>query len=246
VAAARGSRLGEWTGDGGGASDGVSGRDGGGREWKRATRGGPTGVIVTSQLGGQIFGFDIDQNSNEGILSESQTVDGQGHTLAAVETFDQMTGAIIRIEKEVQGRGDDFVTLGVVGRSVGLVEHDHVVSLLNVERSFLVLDPLRRNRFTGMWTPPVGTDHIVTQVSRDQGIDEVAVFATDITNNFEPIMFSSNVAANTFGPVVTITDEDFVNGSDPKMAYDSATNQAVLGHAKLGNPFVEGRSRRSI
>jgi hypothetical protein len=56
---------------------------------------GVTGVIVQSQFGGQIFGFDIDQASNEGILCEAQTLEN-GRTHAAIETFDQTTGAIIR------------------------------------------------------------------------------------------------------------------------------------------------------
>jgi hypothetical protein len=200
---------------------------------------GVTGVIVQSQFGGQIFGFDIDQASNEGILCEAQTLEN-GRTHAAIETFDQTTGAIIRVVKETQAR-DDFITLGVVGHSVGLVEREHIVSFLNVVRSFSVLDPLRRNRITGEWTPPVGTDHLVSMVSRNQGIDNVAVYAMDISGQFKPTVFSSNVAANTFGPVVTITDQDFVSGGDPPMAYDSATNQAVLGHATLGNPFVPGK-----
>src|SRR5215470_15356528 len=57
---------------------------------------GPTGVIVTTQFGGQIFGFDIDQASNEGILCEAHDVSGN-KVLAAVETFDQTTGEIIRV-----------------------------------------------------------------------------------------------------------------------------------------------------
>ncbi len=59
---------------------------------------GPTGVIVQSRFGGQIFGFDIDQAGKEGILCEAQTLDN-GHTLAAVETFNQTTGAIIRVSR---------------------------------------------------------------------------------------------------------------------------------------------------
>ena len=54
---------------------------------------GPTGVIVQSQFGGQIFGFDIDQASNEGILCEAQTLEN-GRTHAAVETFSQTTGRL--------------------------------------------------------------------------------------------------------------------------------------------------------
>jgi hypothetical protein len=200
---------------------------------------GPTGVIVQSRFGGQIFGFDIDQAGNEGVLSEAQTLAG-GKVLAAVETFDQTSGAIIRVIKKTQSH-DDFITLGVVGNSVGLVEREHVVSLFHVIRTFSVLNPLSGNRITGTWTPPVGSDHLVSAVSRNQGTPNVAVFAEDISSNFQPTVFSSDVAANTFGPVVSITDQDFVSGGNPPMAYNSATNQAVLGHATLGNPFIPGK-----
>jgi hypothetical protein len=39
-------------------------------------------------------------------------------------------------------------------------------------------------------------------VSRSQGVPNVAVFAYDNSDNFIPYVFSSNVANNTFGPVV--------------------------------------------
>ncbi len=200
---------------------------------------GPTGVIVQSQFGGQIFGFDIDQAGNEGILCEAQTLDN-GRIHAAIETFDQPTGAIIKVIRETQTH-DDYATLGVVGNSVGLVEREHSTGHLNVVRTFGTLDPLRRNRISGMWTPPVGTDHLVTQVSRNQGVPNVAVYALDLSSHFRPTLFTSDVAGNTFGPVISISDQDFVNGGDPPMAYDSVANRAVLGHAKLGNPFVPGK-----
>ena len=87
-----------------------------------------------SKFGGQIFGFDIDQNGTEGVLSEATTL-SDGNVLAAVETFDQNTGKILGVITKTQTQ-DDFVTLGVVGSSVGLVEHEHVVSFLNVQRTF--------------------------------------------------------------------------------------------------------------
>lgn len=198
---------------------------------------GPTGIVVQSRFGGQIFGFDIDQASNEGILCEAHDVGNK--VLAAVETFDQTTGEIIRVVRK-QRSHDDFVTLGVVGQSVGLVEWEHVISFLNIERSFVTLDPLSGNRGTGRWTPPIDQNHLISEVSRNQGIDNVAVFAQDISSNFIPVVFSSNVAANTFGPAINITDQNFTSGGNPPIAYNPMTNQAVLGHAKLGNPFVPG------
>jgi hypothetical protein len=68
-----------------------------------------------------------------------------------------------------------------------------------------------------------------TGVSRSQGVTNVAVFAYDNSGNFIPYVFSSNVAANTFGPVVMITDSRNFGSVPPPIGYDSVTNQAILG-----------------
>ena len=62
---------------------------------------GPTGVIVHSQFGGQIFGFDIDQNGTEGLLAEAKSL-ANGNVLAAVETFDQASGHILNVVQLTQ------------------------------------------------------------------------------------------------------------------------------------------------
>src|ERR1019366_3708098 len=49
------------------------------------------------------------------------------------------------------------------------------------------------------------------------------------SGNFIPWVFSSNVAKNTFGPVVDITDSNTFGSVPPPLAYDSTTNQAILG-----------------
>src|SRR5881396_2845751 len=106
---------------------------------------GPTGsVIVQDRFGGQILGFDIDQAGDEGVLSEYRDLNN-GSVLAAVETFSQTTGQIIKVIVKTR-RQDDFVTLGVVGNSVGLVEREHPVSLGHVVRTFALLNPLSLNQ----------------------------------------------------------------------------------------------------
>ncbi len=184
-------------------------------------------VIVQSQFGGQIFGFDIDQNGTEGVLTEAQTL-SNGNVLAAVETFDQATGKILNVLAKTQTQ-DDFITLGVAGNSTGLVEWEHVVSFLNIRRSFGLINPLSGNKVTGKWTPPIGSQHLINQVSRNQGTTNNAVFAIDISGNFVPYVFSSNIAANTFGPVVQVTDSLNFGSVPPPIAYNSMTNQAILG-----------------
>lgn len=186
-------------------------------------------VFVHSQFGGQIFGFDIDQNGTEGVLSEAQTLGG-GKVLAAVETFDQKSGKITNVVTMTETT-DDFVTQGVVGNGVGLIEHEIGTSLFRVTRTFQVINPLSSNQFTGSWTPPIGSQHIIMPggVSRSQGVPNVAVFAYDNSDNFIPYVFSSNVAANTFGPVVKLSDPNDFASVPPPIAYDSVTNEAILG-----------------
>jgi hypothetical protein len=188
---------------------------------------GASPIFVHSKFGGQIFGFDIDQNGTEGVLAEAQT-QSNGDVLAAVETFDQKTGKILNVLIRTQTQ-DDFITLGVVATSVGLVEHEHVISFLNVQRTFNVINPLSGNKFTGRWTPPIGTKHLISSVSRNQGTTNNAVFAQDNSGNFIPYVFSSNVAANTFGPVIHITDSLNFGSVPPPIAYNSVTGQAILG-----------------
>ena len=49
-------------------------------------------------------------------------------------------------------------------------------------------------------------------------------------------VFSSNVAANTFGPIINLQDPIMTGGVPPLLAYDSVTNQAVLAQAQ-GAPY---------
>ena len=193
-------------------------------------------VIVDTRLGGQIFGFDIDPDGTEGILSEAQT-QGDGTVLAAVETFDQRTGQILRVVTQ-RTTQDDFVTLGVVGQHVGLVEYEHEVAFLDIERTFPILDPLAANHFTGRWQPPIDDHHLIEAVSRNRGTNTFVAYAYDNSESFQPQVFSSNITDGTFGPLIVMTDESFQTGLVPKLAYDESTKKALLGIQTIGNPFI--------
>jgi hypothetical protein len=190
---------------------------------------GPGQVIVHSKFGGEIYGFDIDQNGTEGLLAENKLL-ANGNVLAAVETFDQTTGDILSVVSETHNQ-DNFITLGVVGMSVGLAEQEQVQGGFVDKRIFKTLNPLDTNKLNGTWTPPIGTEHLIMPagVSRNQGVTGNAVFAYDNSGNFIPYVFESNVAANTFGPVVQITDSLNFGSVPPPIGYDSVTNEAILG-----------------
>lgn len=193
-------------------------------------------IFVISKFGGSIFGFDIDQNGTEGVFSEGQTLPN-GNTLAAVETFDQATGKIVKVVKKTDNSLDDFVTHGIVGTSIGLVEHQIVPQLYISKRVYKELNPLDANKFTGKWKTPLTKDDIIIGVSRDQGFPTTAVFAFK-NGQFTSFVFAANLAAKTIGPIVNLTDQIFGFNYSPMMAYDTVTNQAVIASSTgaVGGP----------
>ncbi len=200
------------------------------------TPAGPGNTIVHSRFGGQIFGFDIDQNGTEGVLSEAQLLQS-GKVLAAVETFDQATGKILKVVTKLQTE-DDFVTLGIVGTSVGLVEHEHVTGIYVSKRIYEQMNPLDSNKFTGSWKAPLKYDDIIVGLSQSQGFATTAILAFENGGNNNTFVFGSNVAANTFGPLIALTDPVFYFSNGPVMDYDTKTNQAVVASSlgEVGGP----------
>lgn len=190
---------------------------------------GPGNVIVTPALGGTIFGFDIDQNGTEGLLSEALTT--AGGTTYATETFNQATGDIVKVVRKGESAdgGDDDVTWGVVGSSVGLVEHQHSPTFDHLETTFQVLNPLEGNQFTGSWPAPGKKAAEIEGVSRNQGTRVNAFQVFDFTRMMLYV-YGSNVAGNKFGPVMQITSTLGIIG------LNTSTNTAVLA-VLGGNPF---------
>ncbi len=190
---------------------------------------GPTNIVVNTALGGFILGYDIDETGNEGVLAESAALAG-GVQNVAVETFDQKTGKIIKTVIQQMNTKNDFVSLGIVGNSVALLEFEHVTRLFVDGRKYGTINPLDSNKIGPAWTPPLTVDDLIQSVSEDQGQPNTAVmFFNNTGNAFNSWVFSSNVAANTFGTPIEITNSVFDFNNSPVMAYDSATNQAVLG-----------------
>lgn len=193
-------------------------------------------ITVKDKFGGQIFGYGVDQNGTEGILSESVLLP-DGNLLVATETFDQSTGKIVKVVTKKTETQDDFVAWGVVGKHVGLFEQEHVQGIFVVKRTFDILSPLAGNRVTGKWTPPVdGKTQLLEDVEGNQGTPNVAAMASPYAccGRF---VFGSDVAANKFGPVIQINDPILNASVPPVLAFDSKHNRAVLAQAQ-GAPFT--------
>jgi hypothetical protein len=79
-----------------------------------------------------------------------------------------------------------------------------------------------------MWTPPLGTDELLWGVSESQGQPMTAIMIIENDGNAESFVLSSNVAANSFGPEVGLTDPIFDFDNSPVMAFDPVTSTAVV------------------
>lgn len=181
------------------------------------------GPALHTAFGGFVLGYDIDSTGTEGILAEA------GGSADAVETFDQSTGKILKVVTQMEGTNNDFVTFGIFGNSVGLVEEEIAPHEFVTKRIYKTLNPLDGNQLTGSWTPPFTADDIIRSMPDSQGSPTTPVLYFDNGGSFSSLVISTNVAANTFGTPFTIPDPQFNFSNSPVMAYDTVTNQAVLG-----------------
>jgi hypothetical protein len=190
----------------------------------------PGTVFVKTALGGFILGYDIDQNGTEGVLAEALNLP-DGNFNVAVETFDQTTGMILKIVKQQTETKNDFVALGIFGNSVGLIEFEKVKGLFVNQRLYGTLNPLTSNKVTGTWTPPLTKDQLILGMGVSQGATNTVILASQ---NFSSFVFSSDVASNTFGPSITLTDSIFAFNDSPVVDIDTQTNEAVVAASNGG------------
>ena len=186
---------------------------------------------VQSGLGGTILGYDVDANGTLGILSEYVS-HGDGTNDVAVETFDLATGAIVKFVREKDSTRDDFVALGVVG-GAGLVETEHVGDLFVEKRTYNIVDPLTKGKFTGRWTPPLHSKKdIISDVSPSLVSSDTAIMGFVNGGSSPTYLYTTDVAANTFGPVIKVRDDLLAFNNSPVMGFDGAHGQAIIGTSK--------------
>lgn len=187
----------------------------------------PGTVFVKTAMGGFILGYDIDSSGTEGLLAESLALSG-GKDDAAIETFDQTTGKIIKVVAKLTNTKNDFVTFGIFGAGVGLVEEEKVKNLFVDQRLYSIMNPVSGNKLTGPWTPGLATQQLIIGIADSQGATNTAVLAEAGVDSFNSEVFNADIAANTFGPAITLTDQNFGFNNSPNIALDTVTNTAVV------------------
>jgi hypothetical protein len=211
-------------GSGGGATP-PSGSRGGGAT-AAIGRIGP-GKIVTTQDGGQIFGFDADQSGNDGVLASSQTL-GTNLYKVSVETFSTTTGKITKSFAQYTGKRNSYTVQGIFANDVALVTHYvEPKKSIYAKRFYDVMNPVTAEKFTGKWTPPI-RDADVQMKADNQNTTTSVVFAIELKNQDVPDLFVSDIATNTFSKVIHLDPNAFGLANSPQLSQDSVNSLAVM------------------
>jgi hypothetical protein len=193
---------------------------------KAVRNGGSLGPVLTTSDGGQIFGFDIDSNGNDGVLASAG---GQ----ISVQTFDETTGKITKtlgaITGKKVGKGDDYVADGIFAGDVGLVDFQKagIPGQTPTKDMYHLLNPVTKNRLNGRWTPPVKLFNVL-EWAPNQSTSTSVVFGYQREASDPSELIVSDVGKNTFGKVIGLSETDFALGAQPQLAEDAVNNLAVM------------------
>jgi hypothetical protein len=193
------------------------------------------GPVVTSQFGGQIFGWDMNQNGNDGLLTE--TVLGSS-VINAIETFDESTGNITKVVQKVQrvNANVEPVVDAVAGDDVGIidVERDFVVGN-RIERDdrFDIMSPVSGNKITGKSHPPHPFGIVPNFVTNNQASSSQIMMALypDKRGTDAVGMYTYDAAKNAWDRRFDFPRRFLLqNGFPNYAAVDATTNEAVVGY----------------
>ena len=197
-----------------------------------ATRGAEPGTavglgrVLTTRDGGQVFGFDINQNGDDGVLASAQTRPG-GRELVSVETFDQDSGRITKSVVRELGTTHEYGVDGIFAGDVALLTH-YVTPKGSIypKRFYQVMDPVAARQINGTWTPPIN-DIDVLMAGTDQSAAETVLFVIELKRGDRPNLVVTDIAAN-ISRAIPLDPVLFGVANSVHLAQYTAANQAVL------------------
>jgi hypothetical protein len=201
--------------------------------------GGSLGPVLSTSDGGEIFGFDIDQNGNDGFLASASLAK------ISVQTFDQTTGKITKTLGVLTGppvaRGDDYVADGIFAGDTGLVDFQKAgkPGQTPAKDMYHLLGPVTANRLTGRWIPPVKLFNVL-QWGTNQSTTTGVVFGYQREGSDPSKLIVSDVAKKTFGKVINLNSTQFSLGTQPQLAEDTVNDAAIMAsspsYGRAGGP----------
>lgn len=190
------------------------------------------GKTLTTKDGGQIYGFDIDQNGTDGVLASAGY---QGNDFfVSVETFDEDSGKITKSFATKNSARNSYGVDGIFSGDVGLITHYIVPNgQIYARRVYDLMNPVTAKKFTGSWTPPL-KDVDIKLAAENQATSTSVVYVIELKNQDQPDLIVSDVANNTFSNVIKLDANSFSLSNGPQLGQYSAENEAVMAESPDG------------
>ena len=181
------------------------------------------GNVLTSN-GGEIYGYDVDQNGSDGVLA----------TATNVETFDTSSGKITATFPAKNPPNVSYKTDGIFDGDVALMTR-YVIpkGKLYAKRFYDVLNPVTAMKFTGKWTPPI-KDVDVLQAGVNKATSTSALYAIELKKQDNPDIIVTDVGANKLLKLIHLDPNTFCGCNAPQFGQDYTTNQAVIAMSPDG------------
>lgn len=185
------------------------------------------GPLLKTSDGGTIFGFDIDQNGNDGLVTSATA------SRISVQTFDATTGSITKTFGIVTGAkvsaGDDYVADGIFAGDAGLIDFQKagIPGKTPTKDAYRLVDPVTKHRFDGHWPPTIPLFNIVAWAP-NQSTSTSVLFGYERSGSDATDLVVSNIATKTVSKVIGLASADFALGTQPQLAQDTTNGRAVM------------------
>jgi hypothetical protein len=194
--------------------------------------------VAPSDGGFVTGGYGINDAGTDGFLTSSQ-INASGQLQSSVETFSQSTQQITGTLASATS-ADEYTTIGNGGPGVFAGDTGLYADSLPASTSYDLLHPLSSGTAAGQWAPPAALLPLpgsAFQAAANQATTSDAMLSEQPGPNGQPQVFTSNVAADTFGPAYSIgsTVQGFGYPFFTGVAQDTSTGTAVVAAADLTN-----------
>ncbi len=191
------------------------------------------GKIVSTQDGGQIYGYDVDQNGHDGVLASAKQV-GTNSWTVSVETFDTKTAKITKSFAIYTGPKNSYEVDGIFDNDVALVTHFVIPkNSIYAKRQYETMNPVTAEMFTGKWEPPI-KDLSVLERAENQSTTTSVVYAIELKNQDVPDLVVSDVAKKKAARIIHLDPNTFALAASPQLSEDTVHNLAVMATSPDG------------
>ena len=190
-------------------------------------RGTGLGPVLTTSDGGEIFGFDIDQNGDDGMLASASRSE------ISVQTFDTTSGKITKTFGVLEGKkvvkGDDYVADGIFYGDAGLMDFQKAgkPGQTAAKDMYHLLAPVSKRKFDGPWSPAIKLFNVL-EWAPNQSTATSVLFGYQRSGSDPLSLIVSDVGKDTVSKVIGLSSNDFALGTQPQLAEDTKNNLAVM------------------